>query len=87
MTVLVQPAWAFLFETPILSYEQIQQLPDNQLTDKYLDVIVELTAVQTFYSNTTFTPNEYNKLKALLKYRILLIQEMEKRKIEPPRVQ
>jgi hypothetical protein len=83
---LAGSGWAFLFEVPILSKEQIVKLSDRELEDKFLDAVVELEAVETFYCNSGFTPREYAKLKALLKYRVLLLQEMSLREIEPLRI-
>lgn len=83
---LAGSGWAFLFEVPILSKEQIAKLSDRELEDKYLDALVELEAVETFYCNSGFTPKEYAKLTALLKYRVLLLREMNLREIEPLRI-
>lgn len=76
---------AFLFDLPILSREAVGQLSDDKLVDTYIDVEVEAETVQLFYSRSSFTPKEYEKIKELLKYRVYLMQEMQKRKIEIPK--
>ena len=86
LLVITTSAGAFLFKIPILEKQQIAKLSNAELEETFLDVAVELEAVQTFYSNSGFAPKEYDKYKALIKYRILLIQEMEKREMNIPRI-
>jgi len=75
-------------EMKVLDKKGIAALTDEQLTDNYVDVIVELEAVKTFHTTSGFTPNEYNNYKNLLKYRLLLLIEIHKRKLElPPSVE
>ena len=78
-------AWAFVFEVPILEKDKIASLSDDALTDNYIDVLVETEAVKAFYSKGGFTPKEYDKYKDLLRYKIFLTLEMQKRKMEIPK--
>jgi hypothetical protein len=71
-------------EMKVLDKKAIAALTDEQLTDNYVDVIVEIEAVKTFHATSGFTPNEYNNYKGLLKYRLLLLIEIHKRKLELP---
>lgn len=80
----VVPAWAFLFEVPILEKEQITTLSDEALKDNFVEVLVEAEAVKAFFSKGGLLPKEFNKFKALLRYKILLVMEMQKRKLEIP---
>ncbi len=78
------PGYAFLYEVKVLSKPEIQKLSDEVLTDVYIDAVVEIEATKDFHRASGFTPKEYKQHKDLLKYRILLIQEIEKRKLEVP---
>ncbi len=78
-------SFAFLFEVPILDKDKISQLSDDNLTETYIDVLVEVEAVKTFYAKGGLVPKEYDKLKALLRYKIELTMELQKRKLDIPR--
>lgn len=82
---IVSPAWAsFIFSITPLDKTKISELSDEQLTSNYIDVLVEVDAVKTFYSKGGFTPKEYESFKDLLRYRIYLVLEFQKRKLELP---
>lgn len=71
-----------------LDQKAVVALTDDGLKEKYIDALVEIEASKAFHSTSGFTPNEYNKYKELLKYRLLLLFEIYKRKLEiPPSVQ
>jgi len=71
-----------------LDQKAVAALTDDGLKDKYIDALVEIEASKSFHSTSGFTPNEYNKYKVLLKYRLLLLFEIYKRKLEiPPSVE
>jgi hypothetical protein len=75
-------------ELKVLDKKAIAVLTDEQLTDNFVDVLVELEAVKTFHTTSGFTPAEYNNYKNLLKYRLLLLIEIHKRKLAlPPSVE
>jgi hypothetical protein len=72
----------------VLGKKEIIALTDDQLTDNYVDVLVELEAVKAFHTTSGFTPTEYNNYQGILKYRLLLLMEIHKRKLElPPSVE
>lgn len=85
---VTSPATAsFLFEEPILTQDAIGKLDDKALIDTYTNVIIEEEAVKTFYENSGFSnPQEYRHFKELLHYKINLITEIEKRKLNPPKL-
>lgn len=84
----VPPAAAsFLFEEPILAPDAISVLDDETLLDTYVDVIIELEAVRTFYESSGFTPKEYRQFKDLLRYKVNLIAEIQKRELTAPKLQ
>jgi len=84
--LITTTGYAFLYEVNVLPKEKIQQLSDQALEDTYLDVMVEFIAAKTFYQNSGFGPKEYAKYKNLIKYKILLQQEIQKRKLEIPKI-
>lgn len=84
MTVSV---WAFLPTITILDKADIVQLSDDKLIDAYIDMLVELQASKAFHTTSGFTPKEYESYKNLLRYRILLLQEIDKRKLQVPRAE
>lgn len=78
---------AFLFEIKPLNQSAIVTMNDAKLMDTYIDVMIELEAVNTFYRNAGFTPKEYGKYKTLLRFRTDLLIEIQKRKLDIPRIQ
>jgi hypothetical protein len=71
-----------------LDQKAVVALTDDGLKEKYIDALVEIEASKAFHSTSGFTPNAYSKYKELLKYRLLLLFEIYKRKLEiPPSVQ
>ena len=77
-------ASAFLYDMVILDKGAIARLSDEKLLDTYIDVLVEVEALKTFYTRSGLVPKEYKQYKEVLKYRILLLQEIKKRKLEAP---
>ncbi len=73
-------------EVVILEQADIEKLTETQLMDKYIDIIVELEAARAFYTTSGFKPKEYTSYKNLLRYRIRLQMEMQKRGMEVPSV-
>jgi len=80
-------AFALPIEITILSKEEIAKLSDQQLIDVYIDALVEMETAKTFYSKSGFQPKEINKFKELVRYRIWLILELHKRKVEIPKTE
>ena len=79
-------AFAYLSEIKFLPKAEIVKLTDEALIDAYIEAVVELKASETFHSTSGFSPKEYENYKDLLRYRILLLQEIDKRKLATPRV-
>ncbi len=71
-------------EVQILEAKDILLLDDQKLVDAYIDAVVEIDATKTFHSTSGFTPKEFKKYKSLLKYRLQLLFEMHRRKMEVP---
>jgi hypothetical protein len=68
----------------ILGPKDVLALDDQKLLDVYIDAVVEIQASNLFHATSGFTPKDYKKYKALLKYRLQLLIEIHRRKIEMP---
>jgi len=71
-------------DVTILEKPDITKLSDDQLTDTYMNTIVELKAQDEFHATSGFSPKEYKDYKALLKFRLLLLVEIHSRNLEIP---
>lgn len=80
----IRPVFAYMDDITILDPKEIVKLTDTQLTDTFIDVIVEMEASKTFHTTSGFTPKEYTAYKNLLRYRIQLLMEIHKRGLEAP---
>jgi len=81
------PAFAFLYDFPILTKEEIKQLDEAGLLNAYIDAKIELDASRTFHGKAGFTPKEYNRHKELLNLVIKLRLEMQLREMEVPPIE
>ncbi len=84
--VFVGSSAAFIYELKTLDKKEIAKLSDEELIDAYLEVMIEFKASSMFHETSGFTPKDYEKYKALLRYRIYLEVEMNKRELEAPDV-
>lgn len=73
----------FLHAIDILDPTAIAQLSNTQLSDVYADVLVEIEADRAFHTSG-YTRKEFLHFKDLLKYKINLIREFQKREMEVP---
>jgi len=71
-------------EIKILESKEIILLDDQKLVDAYIDAVVEIDAARTFHSTSGFTPKQFKQFKGLLKYRLQLLFEANRRKMEIP---
>ncbi|MBF0531009.1 MAG: hypothetical protein HQK55_17430 [Deltaproteobacteria bacterium] len=71
-------------EIAITEQKDIVTLADDKLVDTYIDVLAELEATKTFHATSGFSLKEYQRYKDLLKYRLRLIVEIHRRKLELP---
>lgn len=85
-TGAITAAQAFLFEITTATPQSIAKLSDGQLIETYINVMIELEAADKFFSNTGMKPKEYEKYKALLRYRTDLVIEIHKRELEVPKI-
>ena len=82
--LICQMSFAFPFDVNILDQTAIVQLSDEQLRNAYIDAAVEVEALKAFYAKGGLIPKEYKSFKDVLRYRILLLDELQKRKLEIP---
>lgn len=68
----------------VLDAKGIAALTDEKLVDSYIDILAEIEASRAFHTTSGFTLKEYNKFKDLIKYRMGLQFEINRRKIEIP---
>jgi hypothetical protein len=69
-------------ELKILDAAGISALDDKGLVEAYIDTAVELEALKTFHATSGFTAKEYKKYKKMIKYRIQLLWEIQRRKLD-----
>lgn len=84
--LVTSPVFAFLNEVEILPADKITKLTDDELLNKYIEVKIEAEASREFHGQAGFTPKEYERFKAMLRYIVNIRQEMSKRKMEAPPV-
>ena len=87
MALLCTNVYAFKPKVNILTEKEIAALPNEKLLDTYVDILVELEALRSFHNTAGFMPKDYEEFKKVLRFRILLIQEIRKRDLEPPIVE
>lgn len=84
---LTAQAFAYPLELVLLPREEVVRLSDAKLTEAYVEVLVELDAMKAFHMTSGFHPREYRDFKSLLRYRLWMALEMQKRKIKFPEIQ
>ena len=68
----------------VLDSKGIAALTDEKLTENYIDMLAEIEATRMFHMTSGFTLKEYNKYKDLIKYRVGLLFEINRRKLDTP---
>jgi len=84
LAVISTQAFAFLYEMPMLTKEEVQKLSDEDLVEKYIEAKIEAKASQEFHQAAGFNSGkEYENRKKLLRYLFELRRELSIReKIE-----
>lgn len=77
-------SFAWLYDFPILSKEEIKALDEVEILNAYIDVKIELDASRTFHGKAGFTPKEYKRHKDLLNLVIKIRLEMQLREMDVP---
>ncbi len=76
--------FAYPSQIKILSKAEIAALPDDALTQTYIDAVVETEAKNAFHKTSGFTPRGYQEYKDLVRFRVELRAELDKRKLYIP---
>jgi hypothetical protein len=85
VVMMSMPVWGgFPSDVTIMPENEIHDLSDEKVIDIYMDVLVEIEAQQTFHTTSGFTPKDYKEYKDLLRFRLDLLSEIYKRKLEIP---
>lgn len=82
--VLSSNSEAYLSNIQIVDKKDIGKISDEALTEKYLDVVIELDAIVVSHMVFVFSPKEYQQYKDLLRYRYELKSELQRRQLEIP---
>jgi hypothetical protein len=77
-------AHAYPIEMKFLTADEITKFSDQELTDAYMAVLVEVEAQKSFHATSGFRPNDYDQYKGLLLYQLRLVTELKKRKLSIP---
>ena len=78
--LVVQPVFAFLYEIPVLSREEIQKLSTEDLTEKYIEAKIEERASHEFHIGAGYnSAKEYKNRKKLLRFIFELRRELARR--------
>lgn len=75
---------AYTSDVKILEKKEIAKLTDEQLTDTYMDAIVDVEARKGFFNRFGFTGRDLEDYRAVMKYRLLLLMEIHSRNLDIP---
>lgn len=85
LCVPVQLSWAGYTSTvKILENKEIVKLTDEELTNTYMDALVEVQARKDFFNRFGFASKDLEDYKSMLKYRLVLLMEIHIRNIDIP---
>lgn len=68
----------------ILNAKGIEALSDEKIVDAYIDTIAEIEAQRVLHMTAGFSTKEYSTYKDLIRYRLRLLLEINRRKLEVP---
>src|SRR5882757_7540940 len=68
----------------ILEKKDIVKLTDDQLTDAYMDSLVDVEARKDFFNRFGLAGKDLDDYKAVMKYRLLLLMEIHGRNLDIP---
>lgn len=86
--VFCRGARAFMEPPPVgiefLDSKGIEALSDEKLIDAYIDTVTEIEAERMLYTTVQFSVKEYSSYKEVIRYRLRLLMEIGRRKLEIP---
>ena len=78
-------AWAgYTSNLTVLEKKDIVKLTDDQLTDTYMDALVDVEARKDFFNHFGFAGRDLEDYRAVMKYRLLLLMEIHGRNLDIP---
>jgi len=77
-------SFAYLSNIPIVEKKDILKFKDEELTEIFLDVYIEIQAIFASHVVQVFSPKEYQQYKDLIRYRYELKSELQRRQLEVP---
>ncbi len=83
-SVLPTKSSAYLSAVTVLNEKDILKLSDQGLTNIFLDVLIEIQAIDSFHRTSGYSPAEYKDYKNLLRFRYQLKSELQRRELALP---
>jgi hypothetical protein len=78
-------AWAgYTSSLKILEKPQIAKLTDEQLTNAYMDALVDVEARRDFFNHFGFAGKDLDDYREVMKYRLILLLEIHSRNLDIP---
>jgi|GEM_PF-6169030 len=78
-------SWAAYTSTvTILEKRDIEKFTDEQLTNTYMDVLVEVETQKDFFNHFGLSGKDLDNYKATMKYRLMLLMEIHSRNLDIP---
>jgi len=77
-------SFAYLADIKIYDKKDIPKISDDILTASYLDVMIEIDAINLYHRTAGFTPREYQQYKDLLRSLYDLKSELHRRQLDIP---
>ena len=78
-------AWAAYTSTlTIMDKKDIAKLTDEQLTETYMDALVDVDTRKDFFNHFGLSGKDLDDYKAAMKYRLLLLMEIHGRNLDIP---
>ncbi|MBF0489449.1 MAG: hypothetical protein HQL15_02365 [Candidatus Omnitrophica bacterium] len=85
LCVPLSGAWASYTSTlTVLEKKDIAKLTDEQLTDAYMNALVDVEARKDFFNRFGLVGKDLDDYKAVLKYRLVLLMEIHGRNLDIP---
>ncbi len=75
---------AYTSSFAILDKKDIAKLTDEELTNAYIDTLVEVQARKDFFNRFGFAGKDLDDYKSILKYRLILLMEVHSRNLDLP---
>ena len=75
---------AYTSDLKVLEKKEIVKLTDEQLTDVYMNTLVDVEARKDFFNHFGLAGKDLDDYRAVMKYRLLLLMEIHSRNLDIP---